>query len=61
MRFTLEIEMGNEAMLTYADIAFAVRRIFPDFANRSEEVDEDENGNLYDANGNKVGTWAVTE
>ena len=61
MRFTLEIEMGNEAMQTYADIAFAVRRVFPDFANRSEEVEEGENGNLYDENGNKVGSRAVSE
>ncbi len=60
MKFTLEIEMGNDAMQTYAEIAFAVRRVFPYFANRPEEVDEDENGNLYDANGNKVGSWEVS-
>lgn len=61
MRFTLEIEMGNDAMQTYADIAYAVRRVFPDFANRPEEVDEDENGNLYDMNGNRVGSWSISE
>jgi hypothetical protein len=59
-KFSLEIEMGNEAMQSYADIAQAVRRIFADFANRPEEVDEGENGNVYDLNGNKVGTWEIS-
>lgn len=58
MTFTLTIEMGNDAMQTYADIAQATRRIFSDFANRHDEV-EDDAGRIYDANGNKVGTWSV--
>lgn len=53
--------MGNEAMQSYADIASSVRRIFSDFANRPEELDEGENGNIYDLNGNKVGEWTVSE
>ena len=58
--FRLEIEMGNEAMQTYADIAAATRRIFADFANRPELL-QDDAGRIYDANGNKVGTWSADE
>lgn len=59
-RFTLEIEMGNEAMRTYADIAAATRRIFADFANRPELL-QDDSGRVYDLNGNKVGHWSADE
>jgi hypothetical protein len=59
-KFSLEIEMGNEAMQSYADIAQAVRRIFADFANRPELL-QDDSGRIYDANGNKVGTWSADE
>lgn len=58
--FRLEIEMGNEAMQTYADIAQATRRIFADFANRTELL-QDDAGRIYDINGNKVGTWSADE
>ena len=59
--FRLEIEMGNEAMRTYRDIALATRRIFADFANRGDELLQDDAGRIYDANGNKVGTWSADE
>ena len=58
--FRIEIEMGNEAMRTYADIAQATRRIFADFANRPELL-QDDAGRIYDVNGNKVGTWSADE
>jgi hypothetical protein len=58
--FRLEIEMGNEAMQTYADIASATRRIFADFANRPELL-QDDSGRIYDVNGNKVGHWSADE
>jgi hypothetical protein len=60
MKFSLEIELGNEAMQTYADIAQAVRLIFADFSNRHENA-EDDAGRIYDANGNRVGQWNITE
>jgi hypothetical protein len=60
MKFSLEIDLGNEAMLTYADIAQATKRIFADFANRYEDATDDA-GRIYDINGNKVGTWEVSE
>jgi hypothetical protein len=58
MKFTLEIDLGNEAMLTYADIAQAVQRIFSDFSRRQEDA-EDDAGRIYDSNGNKVGHWSI--
>jgi hypothetical protein len=60
MEFTLKIEMGNDAMQSYADIAQAVQRIFSDFSRRYEPA-EDDAGRIYDANGNKVGNWEVSE
>ena len=60
MKFKLEIELGNDAMQTYADIAGAVRLIFSDFARREEEATDDE-GRIYDANGNNVGSWEVVD
>ena len=61
MTFTLTIEMGNEAMQTYADIAQATRRIFADFARREGEDVEEDAGRVYDLKGNKVGTWSIEE
>lgn len=60
MTFTLEIEMGNDAMQTYADIAQATQRIFSDFSRRHDEATDDR-GRIYDANGNRVGYWMVSE
>jgi hypothetical protein len=60
MTFTLTIELGNDAMQTYADIAHATQRIFSDFSRRSENA-EDDAGRIYDANGNKVGAWSIDE
>jgi Ran GTPase-activating protein (RanGAP) involved in mRNA processing and transport len=59
--FTLTIEMGNDAMRTYGDIAQATRLLFSDFANRGDELLQDGSGRIYDANGNKVGTWSSDE
>jgi hypothetical protein len=58
--FKLTIEMGNEAMRTYADIANATKRIFADFSH-NDSLLEDNGGRIYDANGNKVGTWECDE
>ena len=58
MTFTMTIEMGNDSMQTYADIAQATARIFSDFSRQHEEV-EDNAGRIYDANGNKVGHWSI--
>jgi hypothetical protein len=57
MKFTLEIELGNDAMQTYADVELATRLIFKHFSQRDEEPENGDTGRLYDINGNKVGSW----
>lgn len=60
-QFTMTIEMGNAAMQTPADIARATRLIFGDFARQTEVCTDGNSGRIYDANGNKVGTWSLDE
>lgn len=55
MKFKLEIQMGNEAMLTREDVARKVRQI-------SEKIDSGyDEGRIMDDNGNKVGKWEFLE
>ncbi len=58
-RFTLEIELGNEAMQTPDDVREALQRAInldSTLANLIEFTADDE-ANIYDANGNRVGKW----
>jgi hypothetical protein len=63
MKFTLEIELGNDAMSTPADIAGALR----DLAGRLEGTDTlgirytGHGDTIRDANNNTVGSWDVSE
>jgi hypothetical protein len=61
MKFTLTIELGNDAMQTLADVA----RSFADSVNRrsgtSDPLEDDDRGVLLDSNGNRVGMWTVSE
>lgn len=52
-RFTLTIELGNDAMQTGADIADALRRV----AARQEEWERGTDGAIRDENGNTVGRY----
>lgn len=52
-KFTLTIDLGNDAMCSTGDIAEALRNV----ADRLELYAED-SGIIRDENGNKVGTWA---
>jgi len=52
-QFILKINLGNEAMQTYSDIAQAVRRI------PLCTINPGESGNIRDINGNTVGFWKV--
>jgi hypothetical protein len=59
-QFTLKINLGNEAMQTGYDIAYAVR----DVAFRLQDYGNIENirtckGTISDINGNTVGSWQV--
>jgi len=55
MKFILEIEMGNDAMLTHTDVSSALRFVQ---AKLSEGRNE---GRVMDINGNSVGKWEFTE
>ena len=54
-RFELHITMGNDAMQTGEDVAEALRRI----ADKLEHGRID--GPVMDLNGNKVGTWELSD
>lgn len=59
-KFTLTIELGNEAMQTGADIATALREVADkmDSAYGHHAIEAD-NGRIRDLNGNTVGKWWV--
>ncbi|MHB8565339.1 MAG: hypothetical protein ACYDDA_15730 [Acidiferrobacteraceae bacterium] len=61
MRFTLEIELGNDAMRTGADVGRALRHSTDrDLSLRiDEDLDSRDSGTIRDVNGNTVGTWQV--
>ena len=61
MLFKIEIETGNAGMLTFRDIAAALRGV-------AQKINEDGSafvktnrvvscGSIFDVNGNKVGRW----
>jgi len=55
-RFTLTIQLGNDAMQTWGDIANALR----DTARRIEidhDVESGDSAPIHDLNGNRVGKW----
>lgn len=63
MKFILEIELGNDAMLTLGDLAAALRCVALklDDIDDGLPVEEDEIGGIMDDNGNRVGKWEVVD
>ena len=65
MKFTLEIEMGNDAMQTYSDICLALKNL--KFASRlyirqtNGSPHDGDGSKIMDRNGNSVGWWEVSE
>jgi hypothetical protein len=53
---TLNIETGNAAMLTPADVAGALR----DVADKIEHSGYHDEGRVRDENGNTVGSWDLS-
>lgn len=49
-KFTLEIEMGNDAMQDKLDICRALNSV-------ATAIELNDKGNIYDVNGNKVGFY----
>jgi hypothetical protein len=60
--FKLEIKLGNDAMKDSGDVAAALDYV-SDLLEVAAYQDFDEwrgqSGAIYDANGNKVGRWAI--
>ncbi len=61
MMFTLKVTLGNEVMQSYADLELATRLIFKRFSQIEDSPEEGDEGVIVDLNGNKVGSWTVTE
>lgn len=59
MKFTLEIELGNDAMQNGTDVIKAIRDSLK--GEESLPLDEGTAGRLWDENGNLVGSWKVIE
>lgn len=55
MKFTLEIELGNDAMQTSDDVAEALANV------TNSLLDGLTSGAIRDANGNTVGKWNLPE
>ena len=56
-KFTLEIELGNEAMESHADIVDALNRVAFEMLSPAQPT----SGAIRDINGNKVGGWRIKE
>ena len=54
-KFTLKIELGNDAMLSRRDVARALRKV----ADRLRNEDRDD-AKILDDNGNSVGEWELS-
>ena len=59
MKFTLKIELGNEAMQTDIDVAGALKEVSDRLSN-GHKLSKDDYGNIRDLNGDTVGAWKVT-
>lgn len=56
--FTLRIDLGNDAMRTWGDIASALRGVADIMDRDAQKVPEDvESEAIRDINGNRVGGW----
>lgn len=61
MKFTLEIELGNDAMQTRDDIEEALRSAGQNLRYMSDPPEDGDGGGIMDLNGNNVGKWRVSE
>ena len=59
MKFTLEIELGNEAMQTDEHIGRALSLLGRAFTEAQDGTDIRDAGKIKDINGNTVGKWEV--
>lgn len=59
MKFKLEIELGNDAMLTAWDVGNAVSNAMKRRIAGNTTLIAGDRGHIADVNGNKVGSWVV--
>ncbi len=62
MKFTLEIELGNDAMQTYVNIRTALREVavmLGASTSAHRKITKVDGGRIMDVNGNTVGAWEV--
>ncbi len=59
MKFTLEIELGNEAMQNGDDLSIALRHVAEDVPNQIREPWIGKERSFRDEFGNRVGKWQV--
>ena len=59
MKFKLEIELGNDAMLTAWDVGNAVSSAMKRRIAGNTILIAGDRGRIADVNGNKVGSWVV--
>jgi hypothetical protein len=60
MKITIEIELGNEAMQTFDDVATAVQDCANSLSDSTGILCDGEAAKLWDSNGNTVGKWEVS-
>lgn len=61
MQFKLTIELGNDAMSRYDDVADALAKLAKTLRHGTDDlVGAADAGRIRDINGNTVGTWEVT-
>ena len=58
MKFTLSINLGNDAMQTNGDVAVALQSLAESLVGNKRNA---YCGEIYDENGNMVGSWQVDE
>ena len=62
MRFTIDIELGNDAMRSRNHVANALRKIADKLIDAEiHALHIEQSGKIMDLNGNSVGLWAVTK
>jgi hypothetical protein len=63
MKFTLTIELGNDAMRSYQDLRDALKRVGTKLGSRQHCIkgtpSDGDGSKVMDANGNSVGEWKI--
>jgi hypothetical protein len=58
-KFSLEIEFGNDAVLTSYDLAELLSKVASRIKKNKYPLDKEEVRGIMDYNGNSVGSWEI--